>query len=56
VPDPDIDEWWEREHKRRQAWLNGPTDSEKRAWVERRRTKWYDPPHWLADPYDADYD
>jgi hypothetical protein len=35
----EVDAWAAREHLRRQAWVNGPSDEEKRAWAryERRR-------------------
>jgi hypothetical protein len=50
--DPDVDEWADREHKRRQAWLNGPTETEKRAWARRYRGR-YGAPRF-EDPYDYD--
>jgi hypothetical protein len=35
-PSPeDIAQWADREHKRREAWLAGPTDQEKRDWARR---------------------
>jgi hypothetical protein len=35
--DEDVDDWAERERRRREAWLKGPTDEEKRAWAASRR-------------------
>jgi hypothetical protein len=35
--DEEIEEWAERERKRRQAWLQDPTEEEKRAWAHARR-------------------
>src|SRR5262245_26996268 len=34
--DSDVEEWAENERKRRQAWLNGPSETEKRIWALRR--------------------
>jgi hypothetical protein len=41
VPEADIAAWAEGERKRRQAWLEGPDEEEKRAWAdaERKRRK-----------------
>jgi hypothetical protein len=36
VPE-EIDAWAGREHKRREAWLTGPTDAEKQEWTRRYR-------------------
>jgi len=39
-PTPEeIDAWAEREHKRRAAWLTGPSDEEKRDWARRYRRR-----------------
>jgi hypothetical protein len=35
----EIDEWAERERKRRESWLSGPTESEKALWAERERER-----------------
>lgn len=52
VPDPDIEEWAAREHKRRQAWLAGPTEAEKRGWARQYRAR-YRIRSW-ADPLEPD--
>jgi len=41
VPEADIAAWAERERKRRQAWLEGPSEEEKQEWAdaERKRRK-----------------
>ena len=31
----DVERWAEREKKRRKAWLDGPSEEEKREWLER---------------------
>ena len=33
--DEEIDDWAAKEHARRQAWVNGPTEEEKRHWMQR---------------------
>ena len=33
--DVDVDQWAQRERKRREAWLHGPTDQEKRDYAQR---------------------
>jgi hypothetical protein len=35
--DQEVDEWAEREKKRREAWLTGPGDAEKREWRRRQQ-------------------
>lgn len=35
----DIDEWADRERRRRQAWLEGPTEYEKEAYARRRSAR-----------------
>lgn len=35
--DQDVEDWAEREKKRREAWLAGPTEAEKREWRRRQR-------------------
>lgn len=35
--DPEVDAWAEREKNRREAWLAGPSDAEKREWSRRQR-------------------
>jgi len=35
--DKEIDEWAEREKKRRAVWLDGPTEAEKREWSRHQR-------------------
>jgi hypothetical protein len=35
--DQDVEEWAEREKKRREAWLAGPNEAEKREWSLRQR-------------------
>jgi hypothetical protein len=35
--DQDVEDWAEREKKRREAWLAGPTEAEKRDWRQRQR-------------------
>lgn len=35
--DQEVEEWAERERKRREAWLAGPSEAEKREWIRRRR-------------------
>jgi hypothetical protein len=35
--DEDVEEWAEREKKRREAWLAGPSEAEKREWSLRQR-------------------
>ena len=35
--DQEVEEWAEREKKRREAWLTGPSESEKREWRRRQR-------------------
>jgi hypothetical protein len=35
--DQDVEQWAEREKKRREAWLAGPSETEKREWSLRRR-------------------
>ena len=39
VPEADIAAWAEREHKRRQAWLEGPDEEEKQAWADAERLR-----------------
>jgi hypothetical protein len=42
IPESDVDAWAERERKRRQAWVDGPSEEEKREWAKaerRRRTR-----------------
>lgn len=51
VEDPDVAEWAEREHQRRQAWLKGPTEDEKRAWARRHGRRSYGP-SVASGPYD----
>ena len=34
--DQEVEEWAEREKKRREAWLAGPTEAEKREWRRRQ--------------------
>lgn len=34
--DKEVEEWADREKKRREAWLAGPTEAEKREWRRRR--------------------
>ena len=34
--DQEVEEWAEREKKRREAWLTGPSESEKREWRRRQ--------------------
>jgi hypothetical protein len=35
----EIDEWVERQKQKRQAWLAGPSEEDKRAWVRAERRK-----------------
>jgi hypothetical protein len=35
--DQEVEEWAEREKKRREAWLAGPSEAEKREWRRRQR-------------------
>ncbi len=35
----EIDEWAERERRRREAWLNGPTPEEREAYAQRERER-----------------
>lgn len=35
--DQDVEEWAEREKKRREAWLAGPSEAEKREWTRQQR-------------------
>ena len=35
--DQEVEEWAEREKKRREAWLTGPSEAEKREWRQRQR-------------------
>jgi hypothetical protein len=46
VPETEIAAWAERERKRRQAWLEGPNEEEKRAWADaewqRRKREYLD--------------
>jgi len=35
--DQEVEEWAEREKRRREAWLAGPSEAEKRDWSRRRR-------------------
>ena len=35
--DQEVEEWAEREKKRREAWLAGPSEAEKREWSRRQR-------------------
>ena len=35
--DQEVEEWAEREKKRREAWLAGPSDAEKREWRRRQQ-------------------
>lgn len=35
--DEDVEAWAEQEHKRRQAWVSGPTEAEKQEWALRER-------------------
>ena len=35
----EIDEWAERERKRREAWLNGPSPEEREAYAQRERER-----------------
>ncbi len=37
----EIDEWAERERKRREAWLSGPTAAEREAYAQRLRERQY---------------
>jgi hypothetical protein len=37
--DAEIEEWAERERKRREAWLKGPTQEEKAAWARHERAR-----------------
>ena len=39
MPEAEIEAWAERERQRRRAWLEGPTDEEKRAWAQRERRR-----------------
>ena len=39
VSETDIAAWAEREHKRRQAWLEGPDEEEKQAWADAERLR-----------------
>jgi hypothetical protein len=36
----EVDAWAQRERQRRQAWLTGPTDDEKRRWARRETSNW----------------
>ena len=36
-PEHEVEEWAERERKRREAWLAGPSEAEKREWSRRRQ-------------------
>jgi hypothetical protein len=49
ITDEEVEEWAERERKRRQAWLSGPSELEKRDWARRqyhrRRTHYSDYPY-----------
>jgi len=35
----EVDEWAERERKRRESWLSGPTQEERAAWARRERAR-----------------
>src|SRR5215510_1181602 len=35
----EVDEWAARERRRREAWLNGPTQEERAAWARLERTR-----------------
>lgn len=35
--DQDVEEWAEREKERREAWLAGPSEAEKREWTRQQR-------------------
>ena len=37
LTDQEVEEWAEREKKRRAAWLAGPSEAEKREWSRRQR-------------------
>jgi hypothetical protein len=37
--DQEVEEWAEREKKRRDAWLAGPSEAEKREWMRRQRDR-----------------
>ena len=39
VSDADVAAWAEREKKRRQAWLEGPNEEDKRAWADAERLR-----------------
>jgi hypothetical protein len=39
VTEADIDAWAAEEKRRRQAWLEGPTEEEKQAWADRERRR-----------------
>jgi hypothetical protein len=55
VSESEIEAWAAREHKRRQAWLEGPSEGEKQEWArlerQRRMREHQDyPEHWSLDP------
>ncbi|HYB31633.1 MAG TPA: hypothetical protein VEF89_33930, partial [Solirubrobacteraceae bacterium] len=35
----EVEEWAEREKKRREAWVAGPSEAEKSEWMRRRRER-----------------
>jgi hypothetical protein len=39
VPESDVAAWADRERKRRQAWLAGPSEEEKKAWARAKRRR-----------------
>jgi hypothetical protein len=43
LKDREADLWAERERKRRKAWLNGPSEEEKKEWLESRSRSNRDP-------------
>jgi hypothetical protein len=59
VHESDIAAWAEREKKRRQAWLEGPSEDEKQAWADaerQRRKRQYREDLLDIDLFDIDLD